>query len=125
MRDLSPYFERQFDWKTYTCFHFTRDVWLDVTGVDLGQYVQADQSIRGWSRRFYTEFHNVVGTVIQEIKRPVDPCLVLMRNKTALPHCGVMLDGLVLHLPKGETVAYQPLEEIVEANKILSINYFR
>lgn len=125
MINPNDYMERKFNWENYTCFHFVRDVWKDHTGTDLGTYFPEDNTVRAWARAFQRHSGNVIASVLTEIKEPVNPCLVLFTNRTPVPHCGVMVDGRILHLPKEGNAKLDPIEEVVHDYGATSLRYFR
>lgn len=92
MIDTDKYLSSVFDIKSYNCWHFVKDVWLELRG----QLLE-------------------VATVRQaqvdyvELPAPRSPCLVLMEAVGQVPHVGVYLNGKVLHL-KQNGAWYQPLE---------------
>ncbi len=99
---------KRFDIRTYNCWDLTREVWLRLTGQDLG----SPELI------YYTrdEFHDVVeaweGTRFREIKDPQDPCISLMLRPRTMPHVGVFLgrrDRRVIHIRRAG-VQVQPVE---------------
>lgn len=98
--DLTRFLGRKFDWRTYNCWHFTRDVWLELRGVDMGQY-EGTASLRNWIRTFQDNREKIIGPIIRPVLGFPEPCLVLMEtNDHSLPHCGVWVNGGLLHLPK-------------------------
>lgn len=77
--------------KHYDCAAFSRDVWLDVAGVDLAETGLLSVLHVGRLPR-------VVRQAFRALARPSSPCLVLMRRPRAPLHVGVYLRGSVLHL---------------------------
>lgn len=77
----------------YTCSDFSRDVWLDLTGIDiepaLRGLLQAHDG-RGLRRAHVQAFMQLPG--------PISPCLVVMQRPRAPVHLGVFIRGKVLHL---------------------------
>lgn len=89
---VDQYLARQYDERNYNCLHFTRDVWLDHTGVDITEHLQ---NVFTPGRR--TGFKKSL-SAFERIDAPVDPCLVMMHRPRVAPHIGVFLRGKVLHI---------------------------
>lgn len=123
---MKNYDHVKFSWRSYNCAHFTREVWLDLTGVDLGLRVPTDISRQTIMDAFELGEREVVGSLIREIPEATDPCLVLLSpGVRCVPHCGVYVNGALLHLPKGGKVAHQKLEDVMEQGGFKSVRYFR
>lgn len=96
---------KRFDIRKYNCWDLTREVWLRLTGQDLGTP----------ELMHYTapEFNDVVdawdGARYREIVGPVSPCIVLMQRPRHMPHVGVFYQGRVIHIRRAG-VQYQPIE---------------
>lgn len=89
--------------RRYTCYHFAREVWLHLTGVDLAQRVAGlfgSVPLAKLQRAHVRAFAPLPG--------PVSPCLVVMQRHRAVPHVGVYVDGRVLHLTR-QGVEFQPI----------------
>jgi hypothetical protein len=87
----------------YDCASFARDVWLDLTGLDIGAVARGlldAQSVGKIPRCAVRSF--------RELEMPIDPCLVLMRQKRGGVHMGVYIRKNILHL-KSNGVEYQPV----------------
>jgi hypothetical protein len=90
---------KRFDIRTYNCWDLTREVWLRLTGQDLGSpeliYFTRDefgQVVEAW--------HD---TRFKEIYDPLLPCLVLMLRPRIMPHVGVYLgqrENVMIHITK-------------------------
>jgi len=98
---VDPYLDRHYDRKKYNCFHFARDVWFDLTGVDILPDEEPDLD-----RKFLKLSH-----FKSRVKHPqlVDPCIVIMSREKCESHMGVYLRGNLLHLREPGAV-HQPLE---------------
>lgn len=112
MIDVAKHLEKQFSWEDYTCFHFIRDIWLEETGVDIGVYFPANDSLKAWAYAFRDNNGKIIGKVVHETPEPVDPCIVLFRNRSIMPHFGIYVGGKVLHLPKDSTAQYDELDKV-------------
>lgn len=87
----------------YNCFDFTRDVWLDLTGEDIGDRLQIlHRAIpdRRATKADIAAFNRLDG--------PQSPSLVMMRRPRAVPHIGVFLRGRILHLRQRGAVFEPP-----------------
>lgn len=122
---MRPYEDIKFDWYNYNCGHFTREVWLELTGVDLGLRMPEKITREELLKTFRLGESEIVGTLIHEIPEPVDPCLVMLQNKLNVPHVGVYTAGALLHLPKNGTVEHKKLDRVMSEGGFASIRYFR
>jgi hypothetical protein len=100
------YLSRRFDARTYTCWHFVRDVWRDLTGRDLG--------LPAYSARVESlaEQHTSGATFVR-LLRAESPCLALALRPRVTPHVGVVLRRNVLHLTE-KGARYEPIEAFGE-----------
>ena len=122
---MRPYDEIKFDWMTYNCGHFTREVWLELTGVDLGLRMPERLTREALVNAFVKGESEVVGKLIQEIPEPVDPCLVMLQSGRCVPHVGVYTAGALLHLPKDGKVEHRKLDDVMSAGRFTSARFFR
>lgn len=98
---------KPFDIKTYNCWDLTREVWLRLTGQDLGSpeliYFTKQECcdvIEAWQ-----------GVRFREVERQ-NPSIVLMMLPHVMPHVGVYLGrSLVIHIRKAG-VQVQPVEVV-------------
>lgn len=75
----------------YTCLHFTRDVWKEITGEDLSK--RLGQTLDG-------EVKPGVFKNFEILEEPKSPCLVYMLQLNSDPHIGVYIEDGMLHLAK-------------------------
>lgn len=123
---MKPYDEITFDWYDYNCAHFTREVWIELTGVDLGLRMPEKVSRQSIVDAFEYGEREVIGKLVQEIPEPVDPCLVLLSvGPRTVPHCGVYTGGALLHLPKGGRVEHAQLEAVKNKGGFKVVRFFR
>lgn len=99
------YMTRRFDLARYNCWHLVRDVWRDMTGVDLGDLTpprtdRASLAEAAWEATDGTQF--------VRLERAEYPCIVLMRSRRRQPHVGILMRRRVLHLTE-RGVLYQAL----------------
>jgi hypothetical protein len=93
------YLGREFDVKTSNCWHLVRDVWRDMTGVDLGDLTPAETDRCSLET---AAGKAAGGPQFERLWRPKQPCIVLMRRRREMPHVGVLMRWRVLHLtPQG------------------------
>lgn len=117
---------REFSWRHYNCGHYTREVWMTLTGVDLGLRMPERITREDLVRAFTKGEGDLVGTILEEIPEPEDPCLVLLgKGPLNVPHCGVYHAGALLHLPKNDRVQHQQLHSVMTEGGFTSIRYFR
>lgn len=102
IQSVDKYLNRSYNRDFYSCLDFARDVWLDHTGIDIRERLS--------SLFAPVQDRRLCGHI--DFKRsecPVDPCLVVMQRKHAIPHVGVYLRGRVLHIVE-HGVEYLPLD---------------
>jgi hypothetical protein len=96
---------KRFDLRQYNCWDLVREVWLRLTGLDLGTPELTHHS------RF--EYEDVVeaweGVRYTAIEKPQSPCIVLMQRPRHIPHVGVYYEGRVIHIRRAGP-QYQPIE---------------
>lgn len=103
---VEKYLLREFNYRAYNCFHFTRDIWLELTGIDLGDQVPAEKSIDT-----YTDQALKVANTLTSLQHPEDPCIVLLQRQRLEPHVGVYYKGRVLHL-NSKGAYYMALDQL-------------
>jgi hypothetical protein len=99
---------KRFDIRTYNCWDLTREVWLRLTGQDLG----SPELI------YYTreEFGDVVEAwqdtrFLQIEDNPAQACIVLMLRPRIMPHVGVYLgrrENRVIHIRRAGVQVQPP-----------------
>jgi hypothetical protein len=87
------------------CWQAVQMIWLDLTGVDLGDRTPERIAKEALLSRFDTD---VPG--FEQQSGPVDPSIVLMRSPGVVPHVGVFMRGKVLQLAGGR-YSFRPVEE--------------
>jgi hypothetical protein len=101
----------------YNCWAFSREIWLELTGKNLGNQTPA--------RRDPQEYKNKAEEFSQKLQRlesPAEPCLVLFQRPRLEPHIGVYYKGKVLHLTQSGAY-YMPLHEV--SLGYLSVSFYR
>lgn len=102
---VDPFLWREYKRVKYTCIHFARDVWLELTGVDMFSRIGM-REMSAWVRE---EQRASLGVLFERLDGPRDPCIVLMMRANLSPHIGVLVRGRLLHLtPSG--AEHIPLE---------------
>jgi hypothetical protein len=91
--NVAPYLARRFDLAESNCWHLTRDAWLELTGLDLGDRTPERITTAALIGRFASDV-----PTFTRLEQPVDPCVVLMRRPGAVPHVGVYMSGRVLQM---------------------------
>lgn len=93
--------QKRYDFLDYNCFHFARDVYLEIVGIDIESLFSQDLFKIAPAARHSTIL----------LRSPVSPCLVLFsRPALEQTHIGVWLDGNVLHLSENGA-KYEPLHD--------------
>lgn len=100
----------------YNCLDFVREVWKYLTGEDV------TDKLTGLIGDFDKRKANLSGVkAFKRLQQPVDPCFVVMQRFKYVPHCGIYLDGRILHL-KDNGVEFQPL--IVAQSYFQIVRYY-
>lgn len=112
---IDRYLDRTFHKASYNCLHFTRDVWLDITGIDIterlaGLWHLPTKKVRRHNARAFTA-----------LPGPTEPCLVLMQSPREAPHIGVYIRGRVLHIT---THGVEHMPPDVASRGFKTIRYF-
>lgn len=102
------YMGRRFNLKRYNCWHLARDVWRDMTGLDLGDLTPHSTGRAALSR---AAVEAADGAQFVHLSEPRDPCIVLMMRRRRQPHVGVMMRRRVLHLTE-RGVLHQELSDL-------------
>lgn len=100
------YLAREYRRGTYDCWSMAKDVWLELTGVDLRHLVPS-----GDTKADYESHTLEAASTLRRVDDLQDPCLVLMQRKRLEPHVGVFYKGKLLHL-NTHGAQYRPLEQI-------------
>ncbi len=101
--NLNGFLGRRYDLECYNCWDLARDVWLHLTGDDIGNRTPDIPTSSNISKAI-----SVQRSDFEQIDMPASPCLVLMRGKGKPPHIGVFYQGNVMHI-KEAGVQYEPL----------------
>lgn len=89
--------------KQYNCLDFVREVWLYLSGEDV------TEKLTGLIGAFSNRRANLSGVkAFKRLPQPINPCFVVLQRFKYTPHCGIYLDGRILHL-KDNGVEFQPL----------------
>lgn len=119
MFEVDNYLAKRFDLKTYNCWHFVRDVWLELTGQDLRDWSPTEPTRDNLQAAFrdgaltftkvmqlHTPDGRLVSLVRENISYIMQPLIVLMSNPSQVSHVGVLFEGRVLQL-RQQGVMYQ------------------
>lgn len=106
MSVVDKYLGKTFKYKTYNCYDFVREVWLELTGTDLGAQTPPTSGIEA-----YTDKALQVANTLERLESPADPSIVLLQRARLEPHIGVYYSGKVLHLTKTGAY-YMPLSQV-------------
>lgn len=90
MLDLAKYQSKRYDDDNYNCLHFAVDIYRDITGRDMGVYVDDLMTGRG-KRKINTDKLKS----FEQLKAPCDPCLAIMHG--AELHTGIYHQGKIMH----------------------------
>jgi len=93
------YMARRFDLRTSNCWHLVRDVWRDMTGLDLGDLTPPQTDLSSLDE---AAWEAAEGPGFVRLERPRQPCIVLLRRRSEIPHVGVLVRWRILHMtPQG------------------------
>lgn len=93
------YMTRAFDMRTSNCWHLVRDVWRDMTGLDLGDLTPPDTDKASLDDAVWVA---AAGPRFARLERPEQPCIALLRRRSEMPHVGVLMRWRLLHMtPQG------------------------
>ena len=90
---VDRYLAKEFREGVYNCWDMTREVWQELTGVDLGAQTPAKHSGESYEARALKVANNLRWLSVRE-----DPCIVLMRRNRLEPHVGVYYNSRILHM---------------------------
>lgn len=103
---LDDFWGKEYHETDYNCSHFVRDLWLELTGVDISALVGAWNSgslSQAMARR----------DDLERLESPClhSPCIALCSNPGDPPHVGIVFDGRsMFHMtpegPKVHTLSY-------------------
>ncbi len=112
------YMGRAFDLKQYNCWSLVRDVWRDMTGLDLGDLTPRRAGLAALQAAADEASE---GPGFQRLDKPAQACIVLLHRKRDMPHVGVLLRGKLLHMtPMG--VRHEHLAYV--AREFQSVEYY-
>lgn len=104
MFTVDTYLGKRFDIVKYNCWDFVREVWLELTGKDVGCRTPEPATPLAMRRRFDKE-----ESEFTRLDKPVSPCIVLMRRPRATPHVGIFYKGKVLSIDE-RGVTFLPVD---------------
>lgn len=113
--EIERYFGREFNMRSYNCWDFTRDVWKDLTGVDIGDR-EVPRTYRAMDEAIRLQLGEKSVTDLEEIQVPETPCIVHFSRPGSLAHIGVFLNGKVLHLSPRQNV-------VLDAFRVVASNF--
>lgn len=109
---VERYVGRPFDWTSMNCLLLCNEVWLDLTGVDLG-FTNPPSWRLGDCLQHHGRIMNRLldGGVIREVWAPEEPCIVSFHARGKYPHLAVYLEGGMLHATAGRGSIHEPIPE--------------
>jgi hypothetical protein len=108
---------KRFNLRTYNCWDLAREVWLRLTGQDLGSPTLVHYTVD----EFGEQVDAWEGARFREIAHPTEPCIVLMQRPRHMPHVGVWHQRRVMHIRRAG-VQYVPIE--VASLGFTSVRYY-
>lgn len=98
---VDKWLHKRYKLNQYTCSDFSREVFLDLTGIDIADALQGllEAHSSGLTRAHVRRF--------RALREPVDPCLVVMQKPKHPVHLAVYVRGRILQLTQ-QGVTYFP-----------------
>lgn len=90
---VDQFLNRKYDENTYNCLHFTREVWLALTGEDIGTKLHGLLGQASDRRLMISHFR-----AFERLTHPIPPCIMYMTQLDKDPHIGVVLADGLLHI---------------------------
>ena len=103
LHDLKRFILKRHDYQKYNCYDFARDVWLELTGVDIGA---RSGDLRSVMRLFPKR--EGMGA---RLTAPSGLCVFVSSSEREWPHIGIVIDGNAFHLPEGGA-RFEPLSAL-------------
>jgi len=101
--NLDEFHYKKYHAVEYNCSHFARDLWLKLTGSDIGDLVGAFNS-------GCLDSAMPARRGLQKLEQPQDPCLVWLAKPNVPPHIGVFVERRVFHMtpdgPRADPLHY-------------------
>lgn len=120
---VDDYLGREYNIKTYNCWHFVCDVWRDHTGVDLSEFaVRPDNRKELMTAGLSLASTDCKGKLLR-LPTIDDPCIVYFARPGILSHVGVYVRGRLLHIQERINVCHQPLEQV--SSSYTEIRYYK
>ena len=91
MIDLSKYHAVTYDDKRYNCLHFAVDIHRDLTGKDMGLFVDELMTDKNHRTINPSKLKN-----FRQIATPCNACLAIMRGASV--HAGIYYSNTIIHL---------------------------
>lgn len=101
MFTVDKYLSKRFHIDRYNCWHFVRDVWMELTGNLLYDYTPSlttKYELELAAEDAVHRFSDVTDSVRGHESHIGGPLIVLMQQPRSTPHIGVLFGGKVLHL---------------------------
>ena len=111
---ISQFFRKTYNAESYNCGHFVCELWEHVTGQNIEHVAEA---FRTKELSEYRPFHSL----LSRLAEPSDPCLVVMRTQSIIPHVGVYIEGAVLHITE-DGVRHESIDVLEQTCKL---SYFK
>lgn len=97
---LAQFFTRR-PGPNYTCWNLACEVWRHLTGQDISGALQSISLREAGALKRFTR-----------LPQPASPCICLFQGAGHRTHCGVFVDGRVLHLAR-EGVHHMPISTVM------------
>lgn len=122
---IETYLGQKFHWRTMNCWELCRKAWLDLTGQDLPfETPESITSARIKEAVGRALQHCLDKGVLRELSGPAEPSLILFQSRFLMPHGGVLVEGMVLHVTALDEVRHEPLETVMAKGKFTEAKFF-
>lgn len=109
---VDDYLGREYNIKTYNCWHFVCDVWRDHTGLDLSEFAVRPENRKALMNAGLELAKSDCHGRLKRQPELQDPCLVYFSRPGVLSHMGVYVRGRLLHIQERINVCHQPLDQV-------------
>lgn len=110
---------KRFDLRHYNCWHFAREVWRDMTGVDVGDMTPAELGRDALARAAAAAANGP--RFRRAVPQQHGPFLALAERRHRMPHVGVYMRSRILSLTEAG-VRFQTIPEFAEG--FTSVSFF-
>lgn len=120
--DVDKYLAKTHHITEYNCWDFIREIWIDLTGEDIGKRTPPSGTRSDMKLKFAEEEAHFI-----KLDGPANPSIVLFKRPRLLPHVGICIKHVgkwrILHLAEGGSGKLEPVE--LASLGFTEIGYFK